>query len=74
MPSAEAALALAKAADIEAARARLFGGETVNASEGRAALHMALRAPKGSDFKAQGEPVSAEVDATRDRMAAFATA
>ena len=35
---------------------------------------MALRAPKGADFKAQGEPVSAEVDATRARMAAFANA
>ena len=68
----DAALALAKAGEVEAARDRLFAGETVNASEGRAALHMALRAPKGSDFKAQGEPVSAEVDATRARMAAFA--
>jgi glucose-6-phosphate isomerase len=67
-----ACLALAKAADIEAARARFFAGEPVNASEHRAALHMALRAPKGSDFKAQGEPVSPEVDAMRDRMAAFA--
>jgi glucose-6-phosphate isomerase len=68
----EVALALAKAGRVEAARERLFAGETVNASEGRAALHMALRAPKGSEFKAQGEPVSAEVDATRARMAAFA--
>jgi glucose-6-phosphate isomerase len=68
----DVALALARAADVEAARDRLFAGETVNASEGRAALHMALRAPKGSAFKAQGEPVSAEVEATRARMAAFA--
>jgi glucose-6-phosphate isomerase len=68
----DVALALAKAGDVEAARDRLFAGETVNASEGRAALHMALRAPKGSDFKAQGEPVSVEVDATRARLAAFA--
>jgi glucose-6-phosphate isomerase len=65
-------LDLARAGGVEAARDRLFAGETVNASEGRAALHMALRAPLGSDFKAQGEPVSAEVDATRARMAAFA--
>jgi glucose-6-phosphate isomerase len=67
-----ACMTLAKAGGVEAARGRLFAGETVNASEGRAALHMALRAPKGSDFKAQGEPVSAEVDETRARMAAFA--
>lgn len=67
-------LDLARAGDVETARDRLFAGEAVNASEGRAALHMALRAPKGSDFKAQGEPVSAEVDAMRSRMAAFADA
>ncbi len=69
-----ASLDLAAACGVEVARARLFAGETMNASEGRAALHMALRAPKGSDFRAQGEPVSAEVDATRVRMAAFAEA
>lgn len=69
----DAALALAQAGDVEAARARLFAGATVNASEGRAALHMALRAPVGSDFHAQGEPVSAEVDATRARLLDFAT-
>ena len=70
----DVALALAKAGDVEGARDRLFAGETMNASEHRAALHMALRAPKGADFKAQGEPVSAEVDASRARMAAFAEA
>jgi glucose-6-phosphate isomerase len=67
-------LDLAKAADVEAARGRFFAGEPVNSSEHRAALHMALRAPKGSDFKADGEPVSAAVDAMRDLMAAFAGA
>jgi glucose-6-phosphate isomerase len=70
----ETALALARAADIEGARDRLFAGDVMNRSEGRAVLHMALRAPKGSDFKADGEPVSAEVDATRGKIAAFATA
>jgi glucose-6-phosphate isomerase len=66
------ALDLVRAADIEAARARLFAGETVNRSEHRAALHMALRAPKGAAFKAQGQPVSPEVEAVRDAVAAFA--
>ena len=67
-------LALAQASDIEAARARLFAGEVVNASEGRAALHVALRAAPGADFRADGQPVSAEVEATRAAMAAFAEA
>ncbi|MFZ5729946.1 MAG: glucose-6-phosphate isomerase [Pseudomonadota bacterium] len=68
------ALDLARAADVEGARARLFGGEAVNGSEGRAALHMALRAPDGADFHALGEPVSAEVEATRKAVFDFARA
>ncbi|MDP3854999.1 glucose-6-phosphate isomerase [Phenylobacterium sp.] len=70
----EVALDLARAGGIEAARDRHFAGAVVNASEGRAALHMALRAPKGSDFEADGEPVSAGVDAVRAAMRAFADA
>jgi len=68
------ALDLAQAAGVEAARERLFAGETANPSEGRAALHMALRAPLGADFAAQGEPVSREVEATREAVSAFARA
>jgi glucose-6-phosphate isomerase len=68
----DAALALARAADVEGRRAALFAGEAVNTSEGRPALHMALRAPPGADFRAAGQPVSGEVDATRARMKAFA--
>ena len=68
------ALDLAQAAGVEAARDRLFAGETANPSEGRAALHMALRAPRGADFAAQGEAVSREVEATREAVSAFARA
>jgi glucose-6-phosphate isomerase len=52
----------------------LFAGEPINASENRAVLHPALRAPDGSDFKAAGEPVSKGVEATRRAMRAFADA
>jgi len=69
-----AALDLARAAGIEAARDRLFAGEIVNASEQRPALHMALRAPDGADFRAAGRPVSREVEAARARMRAFVEA
>ncbi|MGA0602897.1 glucose-6-phosphate isomerase [Caulobacter sp. KR2-114] len=68
----DAALALAQVAGLEGARSRLFAGEIVNASEGRPALHMALRAEEGADYRAMGEPVSPEVDAARAKMAAFA--
>jgi glucose-6-phosphate isomerase len=70
----DAAVALADAAGVAAARSRLFAGEAVNASEHRAVLHMALRAPNGAAFRADGAPVSADVEATRSRMRAFATA
>ena len=74
LAEADAALALARAGGIEAARDRQFAGEAVNSSEDRAALHMALRAAKGAAFAAKGEPVSVEVDATREAMAAIARA
>ena len=67
-------LELARASGVEAARDRLFDGQLVNASEGRPALHMALRAPDGADWRAAGEPVSRQVEATRNAMAAFAQA
>jgi len=66
------ALDLARAAGVERAREALFAGEIVNRSEGRPALHMALRAPDGADFKAAGQPVSREVEVTRARMRDFA--
>ncbi len=68
----DAALALAEAAGVDAAKARLFGGEVVNPSEGRPALHIALRAAKGAAIAAQGTPVMADVEAVRARMASFA--
>lgn len=70
----DACLDLAKASDVEGRRAALFAGEAVNLTEGRAVLHPALRAAPGADFKALGEPVSAEVDAVRADMKAYADA
>jgi glucose-6-phosphate isomerase len=67
-----AALDLARAGDVEGARAALFAGEPINRSEGRAVLHPALRAADGADFRAAGEPVSSEVEAGRAKMRAFA--
>src|SRR5690242_20503626 len=68
----DACVDLARAAGLEAARAALFSGGIVNRSEGRPALHMALRAAKGAGFSAAGQPVSGEVEATREQMGAFA--
>ena len=72
LPDLAEMLDLARAAGVEAARARLFGGEVVNRSEGRPALHVALRAADGADLKAAGVPVSGEVEATRAAIKRFA--
>ena len=69
-----ACLALARAAGIEAARAALFAGKTVNRSEDRAVLHPALRAAAGAQFRAHGAAVSAEIEATRGAMRGLADA
>ena len=64
----DACLALAQAAGVVEARARLFAGEAVNVSEGRAVLHPALRAGAAGRFSAQGQPVSDAVQASRMKM------
>ena len=68
----ETALGLARAAGVEARRDAMFRGDPINETEGRAVLHAALRAPDGATFRADGEPASQEVEATREAMAAFA--
>ena len=67
-----AALDLARQAGVEERRRALFEGLPINTSEGRAALHPALRAEPGADFSALGEPVSGAVDAARAAMKALA--
>ncbi|KAA5611497.1 glucose-6-phosphate isomerase [Rhodovastum atsumiense] len=70
-----ALLDLARAGGVEGFRARLFAGEPVNMTEGRAAMHMALRAPAGTTLKATlpggVDDASALALAERKRMQAF---
>jgi glucose-6-phosphate isomerase len=68
----ETLIDLARESGVETARGMLFAGGVVNASERRPALHMALRAADGADFRAAGQPISREVEATRAAMRAFA--
>ena len=49
----------------------MFGGETINTSEQRAVLHVALRAPKGQSILVDGEDVVPQVHSVLDRMADF---
>ena len=52
--------------------AAMFRGDKVNATEGRAVLHVALCAPRSASIVVEGVDVVAEVHAVLDRMADFA--
>ncbi len=65
---------LAGDADVEGWIARLFAGERVNTSEGRAALHLALRAPADRPMMVGGQNVMPAVEAERQRIGEFARA
>jgi glucose-6-phosphate isomerase len=61
-------------ADQSGLRARIdamFGGDKINVTEGRAALHVALRAPRDEVITVDGQNVVPEVHAVLDKMADF---
>jgi glucose-6-phosphate isomerase len=62
---------LARESGIEARRDAMFAGAHVNASEDRAALHVALRMPKDASLVVDGTDVVKEVHEVLDKMAAF---
>ena len=68
----QALLSLAAERDAAGAIARMAAGEKINPTEGRAVLHMALRAPDGAAFAVDGRGISRDVEAERARMRAFA--
>ena len=61
---------LAEEAGLRARIDALFHGEKIN-SEGRAVLHVALRAPRGATIQFDGKNVVPGVHAVLDKMAAF---
>jgi glucose-6-phosphate isomerase len=67
-----ALFALSRAAGVESRRDAMFRGEKINTTEGRAVLHVALRAPRGVVFEVDGQDVVPEVHRVLDRMAQFA--
>ncbi len=64
-------LALAEGAKLGDAVQRMFGGEKINATEGRAVLHTALRNRSGDPVTVDGQDVMPGVLAVLDRLAAF---
>ncbi len=65
---------LARAADLEGKRDRMFAGAVVNPSEHRPALHTALRNLSGRPVTVDGHDVMPEVIAEREKLEAFADA
>jgi glucose-6-phosphate isomerase len=65
-------LALAEEAGLRERIAAMFRGEKINRTEGRAVLHVALRAPRDAAIVVDGHDVVPDVHAVLDRMADFA--
>lgn len=67
-------LALARSSGLEERRENMFKGEKINSTEGRAALHIALRAPRSSVIQVDGTDVVPSVHRVLERMAELARA
>lgn len=65
-------LALAEECGLPERIAALFRGDKINLSEQRAALHVALRTPRGARMLVDGVDVVPQVQATLERMTVFA--
>jgi len=65
-------VALAQRAGLRERIDAMFGGEHVNVTEDRAALHIALRAPRGAVIEVDGHDVVPDVHGVLDRMSEFA--
>lgn len=66
-------LALADQQGVTRRRDAMFAGEKINATERRAVLHVALRAPRGDRIEVDGDNVVGDVHRVLDAMARFAT-
>jgi glucose-6-phosphate isomerase len=64
-------LALAKQADVEGWREKMFTGEKINGTEGRAVLHVALRNRSNKPILVDGKDVMPEVNAVLAKMRDF---
>ncbi|CAM9795745.1 unnamed protein product [Ectocarpus sp. 4 AP-2014] len=62
---------LAEAADLAGKRAAMFTGEKINNTEGRAVMHVALRAPKEATMNVDGKNVVPDVHSVLDKIEDF---
>ncbi|XP_041651710.1 glucose-6-phosphate isomerase-like [Cheilinus undulatus] len=64
-------LAMARSRGVEEAREKMFSGEKINFTEGRAVLHIALRNRSNRPIMVDGKDVMPEVNRVLDKMKAF---
>ncbi|TKS69785.1 Glucose-6-phosphate isomerase [Collichthys lucidus] len=62
---------LAKSRGIEAAREKMFAGEKINFTEGRAVLHVALRNRSNTPIMVEGKDVMPDVNKVLEKMKGF---
>jgi glucose-6-phosphate isomerase len=62
---------LARESGLQSRIEAMFRGDKINITEGRAVLHVALRAPKGASIVVDGENVVPAVHEVLDRMGSF---
>jgi glucose-6-phosphate isomerase len=67
-------VALARAREFESRRDALFSGETVNNTERRAAMHMALRDLSERPLYVEGADMRPQIESEREKVYAFARA
>lgn len=67
-------VALAREADLEGWRERMFSGDKINKTEDRAVLHVALRNTADRPIFVDGEDVMPEVMRVREQMRVFSEA
>jgi len=62
---------LAKEVHLKEAIDAYFGGDNINQTENRAVLHTALRSPKNTSIKVDGENIIPEIFEVKDKMKKF---
>jgi len=66
-------ISMAQSTDLNGAIQKLFSGATINRTENKAAMHMALRAPAGKAFMVESEDISKLVHDELQHMQDFVT-
>jgi len=61
-------VALAEQTSVSEAVTRMFAGESINNTENRPALHIALRRPVDASMEVGGQDIMADVEAEREKM------